>query len=128
MADLNPNGENPNYAVGTPWPLAQAACSTFSNAAVTTAVVVKAGLGNLYGFLVNGGTSGNFLQFINAASAPVLGTAAVFSVQIPASGIITVWPGSIALTNFLLGISLGISTTYNGAVAGTAAAIVAFYL
>lgn len=128
MADLNPNGLNPNYTVGIPWPIAQAACSTFSNSAVTTAVVVKAGLGNLYGFLVNGGTPGNFLQFINASATPTLGTLPVFSIQIPASGIVTVMPGAIALANFSLGISLGISTTYNGASAGTAAAVVAFYL
>lgn len=103
------------------------ATSLFSNSAVTTAVAVKAGPGNLYGFLVNGGTSGNFLQFMNAASGPTLGTAAVFSVQIPASGILNTLPGNIAISNFGTGISAGISTTYNGATAGTAAAVVVLY-
>jgi len=114
-------------AVMLPSAAAGAACTLFQNSAVTTAVVVKASAGNLYGFMVNGGTSTNFLQFINAASAPTLGTAAVFSVQIPASGIVLVPPGAFALDNFTTGISLGISTTYNGATAGTAAAVIAFY-
>lgn len=131
MADIDTFG-----VIGTPSPIAAAACSIFSNSAVTTAVVAKADPGNLYGFLVNGGTPGNFLQFINAAATPVLGTAALFSIQIPASGILTVLPASIALANFpttppsgpVGGISVGISTTYNGASAGTAAAVVIFYI
>ena len=104
-----------------------ASCTLFSNSTVTTAVVAKASAGNLYGCLVNGGTSGNFLQFINASSAPALGTAPVFSIQIPASGIISIPPGVFALDNFTSGISVGISTTYNGASAGTAASVVLFY-
>lgn len=110
----------PNAAAG-------AACTLFQNSAVTTAVVVKASAGNIYGFMVNGGTSGNFLQFINAASAPTLGTAAVFSVQIPASGIVFAPPAALAMVNNATGISVGISTTYNGASAGTAAAVIVFY-
>jgi hypothetical protein len=118
---------NFGYTIGAPTSIAIASLSLYQNSAVTTAVVAKAGPGNLYGFLVNGGTSGNFLQFIDDSSSPALGTHAIFSIQIPASGIITVMPGAIGLNNFVRGISLGISTTYNGAVAGTAAAVVVFY-
>jgi hypothetical protein len=114
-------------SVALPNASAGAACTLFQNSAVTTAVVVKAGAGNIYGFMVNGGTSGNFLQFINASSAPTLGTAAVFSVQIPSTGIIFAPPASLAMVNNGTGISVGISTTYNGASAGTAAAVVVFY-
>lgn len=113
--------------VALPNASAGAACTLFQNSAVTTAVVVKASAGNIYGFMVNGGTSGNFLQFINAASAPTLGTAAVFSVQIPASGIVFAPPADLAMVNNATGISVGISTTYNGASAGTAAAVIVFY-
>jgi len=113
--------------VALPSAAAGAACTLFQNSAVTTAVVVKASAGNIYGFMVNGGTSGNFLQFINASSAPTLGTAAVFSVQIPSTGIIFAPPAALAMVNNGTGISVGISTTYNGASAGTAAAVVVFY-
>lgn len=106
---------------------AGAAATLFQSSAVTTAVVVKASAGNIYGFMVNGGTSGNFLQFINASSAPVLGTAAVFSVQIPAAGVVFAPPAAIAMVNNATGISVGISTLYNGSVAGTAAAVIVFY-
>jgi hypothetical protein len=124
------NGAAPTntlWATPNPSSASAAACTLFQNSAVTTAQVVKASAGNLYGYLVNGGTSGNFLQFINAASAPTLGTNAVFSVQIPAAGLIVAMPAAMALNNFTTGISLGISTTYNGASAGTAASVVAFY-
>ena len=113
--------------VALPSTAAGAACSLYSGATVTTAVVAKASAGNLYGCLVNGGTSGNFLQFMNAGSSPTLGAASVFSIQIPSSGIISIPPGSFALSNFSSGISVGISTTYNGASAGTSAAVVLFY-
>jgi hypothetical protein len=114
-------------AVHLPSSVAGAALSLFQNSAVTTAVVAKASTGNLYGCLVNGGTSGNFLQFINASATPTLGTAAVFSIQIPASGIISIPPGMFPMSAFATGLSVGISTTYNGASAGTAAAVVLFY-
>lgn len=114
-------------SVSLPSAAAGAACTLFQNSAVTTAVVVKASAGNVYGFMVNGGTSGNFLQFINASSAPVLGTAAVVSFQIPSTGILFLPAAHIAQFNNATGISVGISTTYNGAVAGTAAAVVVLY-
>lgn len=110
----------PNAAAG-------AACTLFQNSAVTTAVVVKASAGNVYGFMVNGGTSGNFLQFMNASATPTLGTNALVSIQIPASGIVLVPAADIAQFNAGTGISVGISTTYNGAAAGTAAAVVVLY-
>jgi hypothetical protein len=77
--------------------------------------------------MVNGGTSGNFLQFMNTASAPALGTNAVFSIQIPASGVVLVPANAVAMVNNATGISVGISTTYNGAVAGTAASVIVLY-
>ena len=104
-----------------------AATTLFSNSAVTTAVVVKASAGNLYGFIQSGAAAGNFLQFMNTASAPVLGTNALFSVPIAATSGIIALPETMAMAAFSTGISVGISTTYNGATAGTSAAIAVFY-
>jgi hypothetical protein len=114
-------------SVALPSAAAGAACTLFQNSAVTTAQVVKASAGNIYGFMVNGGTSGNFLQFMNTAAGPALGTNAVFSIQIPAAGVILVPVNAIAMANNTTGISVGISTTYNGAVAGTAASVIVLY-
>lgn len=113
--------------VALPNASAGAACTLFQNSAVTTAVVVKASAGNVYGCIVSGGTSGQFLQFINASSAPTLGTAAVVSFPIPASGQILIPSGALAMFNNATGISVGISTTYNGAVAGASTAVVVLY-
>lgn len=113
----------------SPSTLAGQANANSSQSALTTAVVVKASNGNLYGFQVtNGAASVCYLQFINASAAPVLGTAAVFSFAVPASGSLTLPPGAIALSHLTTGISVGMSTTYNGSTAcGTAATAVIFY-
>jgi hypothetical protein len=105
------------------------ALTASSQSALTTAVVVKASTGNLYGFqITNGAATVCYLEFINVASAPSLGTGAVYSFQIPASGTVTITPSSVGLSNFATGISVGMSTTYNGASAcGTAATAVIFY-
>jgi hypothetical protein len=100
-----------------------------AQSALTTAVVVKASQGNLFGFSVtNGAASTCYLEFINASSAPSLGTNATFSVAIPANTTVT-FPTSIyALNNFSSGISVGMATTYNGNTAcGTAASATIFY-
>lgn len=99
-----------------------------TNTSLTTAVVAKASAGNLYGWIVtNNAATTCFLQFIQASSAPTLGTAALFSVLIPATTTITVMPGTYGV-NMTPGISYGLSTTYNGASAcGTAGAAVILY-
>ena len=112
--------------VALPSAAAGAACSLYSNATLTTAVAVKASAGNLYGVIVSG-TAGNFVQFLNIASAPTLGTGALFSIPIPSGGVLVVMPGSIGIANFTTGISVGISTTYNGASAGSSASVAMFY-
>lgn len=113
---------NPSGATG-------AATSFSSQSALTTAVVAKASSGTLWGFSVtNGAASVCYLQFINAASAPVLGTAAQFSIAIPASATLTSLPGAVSFGFMATGISIGMSTTYNGSTAcGTAATAVLFY-
>ena len=118
----------PNVYLG-PNSLAAEATSPASESSLTTAVVVKASAGNLYGFQVtNGSASVCYLQFINVASGPTLGTTAVYSFAVPASGTLTLAPGSFALSHFTTGISVGMSTTYNGSSAcGTAATGVIFY-
>jgi hypothetical protein len=99
-----------------------------SQAALTTAVVVKASAGNLYGFQVtNSSASVCYLEFINAASAPTLGTATTYSFAVPATGTLTLPPSTLALSNYATGISVGIATTYNGAAACAAATAVIFY-
>jgi hypothetical protein len=106
-----------------------AALTPFANAALTTSVNVKASAGNVYGvFAVNGAASVCWVQFINSAGAGTLGTGAVFSVPMPASGVISISPASMALANFGTGIAVGVSTTNNGAVAcGTAGSVDVFY-
>lgn len=96
--------------------------------ALTTAVNLKASTANLYGFQVtNGAASVCYLQFINGTS-PVLGTASTYSFAVPASGSLTVMPGTFALSNYATALSVGMSTTYNGSTAcGTAATAVIFY-
>jgi len=105
------------------------ALSASSQSALTTAVVVKAAAGGLYGFQVtNGAASVCYLQFINAASAPVLGTAATYSFAIPASGTLTLQPGSYSMSAYATGISVGVSSAYNGASAcASPATAVIFY-
>lgn len=96
---------------------------------LTTAVVVKAAAGNLYGFTANNGAASVcFVEFINAAAGPTLGTAAVFSVAIPATSSVIFPVGAIPIANFATGISVGLSTTYNGAAAcGTAGNVFPIY-
>jgi hypothetical protein len=115
--------------VALPSTAAGAALTATAESALTTAVVVKASAGNLYGFQVtNGAASVCYLQFINVASAPTLGTASTYSFAVPASGTLTLQPGSLPLSNYTAGISVGMSTAFNGASAcGTAATAVIFY-
>jgi hypothetical protein len=108
--------------------LGAATVTASSQSSLTTAVAVKASFGNLYGFSVtNGAASVCYLQFINAASGPTLGTASTYSFAVPASGSLTVI-GNIGLSHYSTGISVGMSTAYNGSAAcGTAATAVIFY-
>jgi hypothetical protein len=104
------------------------ALSASSQSALTTAVVVKGGAGGLYGFQVtNSAASVCYLEFINAASAPSLGTAATYSFAVPASGTLTLQPGSYSMSAYATGISVGMATTYNGSSACAAATAVIFY-
>lgn len=100
-----------------------------SQSALTTAVVAKASPGALYGFQVtNGAASVCYLEIMNIAATPTLGTGAVFSFGVPASGTLTLPPGTFSLAQLSTGISVGMATTYNGAtVCGTAATAVIFY-
>jgi hypothetical protein len=130
----NPSGANvTNTVTVTPTAIVTSgiAIANSSQAALTTAVVVKASQGNLFGFWVtNGAASTCYLEFINASSSPVLGTNAVFSIPVPATGAapVIVTPGTYALNNFATGISVGMATTYNGSTAcGTAGIAVIFY-
>jgi len=91
------------------------AVSALGSATVTTAVVVKASAGNVYGLSVaNGAATVCWVQFLNASSAPTLGTAIVFAVALPASGVVTIPPGTFALGNFSAGISMGIGLAATG--------------
>jgi hypothetical protein len=106
-----------------------AALTPFANAALTTSVNVKATAGNVYGlFVVNGAASVCWVQFINSSGAGTLGTGAIFSVPLPASGVVSISPGTMALANFTTGIAVGISTLNNGSVAcGTPGSVDVFY-
>jgi len=98
-------------------------------ATLTTAVVVKASAGNLYGVLAtNGAASVCWVQFLNTASSPALGTNVVFAVPLPVSGVVAAPPGALSMSNFSTGISIGISTTATGSSAcGTAGNVTVFY-
>jgi hypothetical protein len=112
----------------------QSMATPFVSTSLTTATVVKASAGNLFGWVgVNGSTTTIcYLQFMNTASSPTLGTNAVFSIPIGVSTATV--PGShtmiaaIAVANFATGISVGLSTTYNGSTAcGTAGNATVFF-
>lgn len=120
---------NPVFVSATPSSAAALALSASSQSSLTTAVVVKASSGGLYGLQVtNGSASACYLEFINAASAPTLGTNAVYSFQVPASSTLTLPASMFQLSNFSTGISVGMATAYNGSSAcGSAATAVIFY-
>lgn len=107
------------------------ALSTSTKAALTTAVVVKASSGNLYGaYALNGAASTCWLQFLNASASPALGTSVILAVPLPASATQPVYivPTEIALANFTTGISVGIATTAAGSTAcGTGGNVVIEY-
>jgi hypothetical protein len=115
--------------VALPSAAAGAAPSLSSQSSLTTAVVLKSSAGNLYGFSVtNGAASVCYLEFINVGTSPSLGTSALFSIPIPASGSVIVTPNEIPMAAFSSGISVGMSTAYNGSSAcGSAATAVIFY-
>jgi hypothetical protein len=113
---------------------AAAVASATTETSLTTAKAVKASAGLLYGYAwANGATAAIcYLQFINTASSPALGTNPVFSVAMsenaaavsPNTGVY-MFPYPISFTT---GISVGISTAYNGASAcGTAGNVTVFY-
>jgi hypothetical protein len=120
-------------AAGSPPPseTASNALSPSVQASLTTPVVVKAGAGDVFGvYALNGAITTCWVQFINAASSPVLGTNVVFSIPLPASVSQPVYvsPGAFALANFPAGISVGIATTATGSTpCGTAGNLTAFY-
>ncbi len=124
---LGPQGQA--FVAGEPENNSLNATKFSPQSALTTAVVVKASVGNVFGFaIMNLSGSVCYLEFINAASGPALGTNAAFSIPIPANTPFTVWSGFAGMGNFSSGISVGMATTYNGSTAcGSAAAGVIFY-
>lgn len=105
-----------------------------SKLAVTTAVNVTGAAGNLYGWSAQNGstTTTCFLQLIDKAATPTLGTLAVFSVQLPELAATAGQPGGFVMLpkpiHFALGINVGFATTYNGSSAcGTAGNVTLFY-
>jgi len=109
--------------------------NTSVQTSLTTAVVVKASSGNVYGFIATNGstTTACYLEFMNVASSPTLGTGAVFSIPIPVSSStapanVIAMPTDLAMSNFSTGISVGMATAYNGSTAcGTAGQVTIFY-
>lgn len=95
---------------------------------LTTSVNVKASAGNVYGMSVtNGAASVCWIQFINSAGAGTLGTGAIFSVALPASGTVNIF-FNFPVGGFTTGIAVGISTTQNGSTAcGTAGSATVWY-
>lgn len=120
-------------ASGSPPPSTTAsnALTPSVQATLTTPVVVKASSGDVFGvYALNGAITTCWVQFINAASSPVLGTNVVFAIPLPGSVTQPVYlsPGAFALANFSAGISVGIATTANGSTpCGTAGNLTAFY-
>jgi hypothetical protein len=96
---------------------------------VTSSVNVKASAGNVYGVSAsNGAAAICWVQFINSATAGTLGTGVIFSIALPVSGVVTVPPGAMALSNFSSGIAVGIASSTNSSTAcGTAGNLTVFY-
>ena len=100
---------------------------------LTTAVVVKSSVGNVYAMQVlNGSASTCYLEFMNSNTSPSLGTAAAFSIIVPGSGtnggLVFIPQGFFSYESFTTGISVGMATTYNGSSAcGTAAIATIWY-
>lgn len=116
-------------------PIANCGNCSFSisnQAALTTAVNLKASAGSLYGFIgaYDGAAAGCFLQFMNSATG-TLGTAPVFSVQLPFAA--TAAGNSVSLIlpmplQFSAGVAVGMSTTDNGSTAcGTAGSVTVLF-
>jgi hypothetical protein len=108
---------------------ASSAFSSSVQAGITTSVNVKASTGNVYGVSVqNAAATVCWVQFINSAGAGALGTGVIFAVAVPATSVVNLGPGDIALGNFSTGIAVGLATTNNGATAcGTAGNLTVFY-
>lgn len=104
------------------------AVSVSTQSALTTAVVVKASTGNIYGLMVtNGAASVCYLEFMNTASGPSLGTNAAYSIPVAASSSVII-PVGVYGPNLTTGISVGMATANNGSSAcGTAATATIFY-
>lgn len=102
---------------------ANQACSNVNlNAVGATVTAVKASAGNLFGFsLINNNAAAVFVEFWNVATGSVtLGTTTPTCVfVIPASGTLTVQPGSLALMNSGTAISVAAVTAYNGSTGGS---------
>ncbi len=116
-------------AVHLPSTAAGTALSASVKATVTASVNVKASAGNVYGVSVaNGAAAVCWVQFINSASAGTLGTAVIFSVALPSSGVVTISPGTFALGNFSSGIAVGVASSTNSSTAcGTGANLTVWY-
>jgi hypothetical protein len=104
------------------------ACSVGIQAALTVANV-KASAGSVYGMsIANLTAAALYIQFYNTAGTPTLGTSVVWFIAVPASGMVTIPPGALALANFATGIGIGASTTPTSTgTPATAPAVTIFY-
>ena len=102
---------------------ANQACTNINvNAVGATVTAVKASAGNLFGMsLVNNNAAVVFVSFWNVAVGSVtLGTTTPTCVfVIPASGVLNIPPGALALLNSATAISFAAVTAYNGSTGGS---------
>lgn len=116
ISAVQQNGANLQMSAAPVTVASGAYSPTFINA-TGAAISVKNASGNLYGLVLTNNTAAVvFVEFFDTAAVPTLGTTAVaFCIEIPASGIVTLPPGDIALKNFTTGIGFAVTTTENGA-------------
>jgi hypothetical protein len=107
---------------------AAAACSV-GLAAAQSVLNIKNTAGNVYGLSIqNPNASVIFLQFYNTTGTPVLGTFVIWFIAVPASGTVTIPPGTMALANHAAGIGIGASTSATSTgTPGTAPNVTIFY-
>jgi len=111
---ITPLSQDPNgnvFTVLSPSTTVSAACSTKDVTALTVSNI-KTSAGNVYGMsIVNNSAATLYIQLYNTAGTPTLGTSVVSWIAVPASGVLTISPGAVALEFFATGIGIGASTT-----------------